>query len=70
MKRSEFAEIVNAVSREETQRLQEAMKEAASDPNAVAEMLARLAVSIPDVAARTTADILVRAGLISFESDS
>lgn len=70
MKRSEFAEIVNAVSREETQRLQEAMKEAASDPNAVAEMLARLAVSIPDVAARTTADILFRAGLISFESDS
>lgn len=70
MKRFEFAEIVNAVSREETQRLQEAMKEAASDPNAVAEMLARLAVSIPDVAARTTADILVRAGLISFESDS
>lgn len=70
MKRSEFAEIVNAVSREETQRLQEALKEAASDPNAVAEMLARLAVSIPDVAARTTADILVRAGLISFESDS
>lgn len=70
MKRSEFAEIVNAVSREETQRLQEAMKEAASDPNAIAEMFAKLAVSVPDVAARTTADILVRAGLISFESDS
>ena len=70
MKRSDFAEIVNAVSQEEAVRLQKAMQEAASsDQNALAEMLAQVAVSVPDVAARTTAEILVRSGLLSLESD-
>lgn len=71
MKRSDFAEIVNAVSQEEALRLQEIMRDAAnSDQNELAEMLAQVTVSIPDVAARTTAEILIRAGLLSLESDS
>ena len=71
MKRSEFAEIVNAVSQEEAVRLQDLMRDAAnSDQNALAEMLAQVTVSLPDVAAKTTAEILIRSGLLSFESDS
>ena len=70
MKRSEFAAIVNKVSQAEANRLiAEVQKAKESDSNSFAAMIAQIAVSIPDVAARTTADILVRSGLISLEED-
>lgn len=71
MKRSEFDEIVNAVAQKEAENLNAEIQNAKNDAeNPFAEIVARIAVSIPDIAARTTADILIRAGLISFESDS
>ena len=70
MKRSEFAEIVNAVSHEEYLRLSDSVKTAAeSDTDALAKMIGEIASAIPATAARTTAEILVRSGLISFEED-
>lgn len=70
MKRSEFSEIVNAVSTEEMSKLTESLKSAANaDQNKLALMIAELATSIPAIAARTTADILVRSGLVQLEDD-
>lgn len=68
MKRSEFAEIVNAVANEQLVRLTDELNEKAkNDENTFAAMLAHVTSSIPAITARTTADILVRSGLIDFE---
>lgn len=70
MKRSEFAEIVNAVSHEEYLRISDSVKAASeSDTDALAKTIGEIASAIPATAARTTAEILVRSGLISFEED-
>lgn len=71
MKRSEFEKIVNTVSSEEFEKLKESINQSATDnENKLANMIANIATSIPAIAARTTAEILVRSGIISLESDS
>lgn len=70
MNRSEFAKIVNDVSHEELEKLNDAVRVAANaDKDIFALMIAELATSIPAIAARTTADILVRSGLVQLEDD-
>lgn len=70
MKRSEFAKIVNDVSDESFKKLTEDIKQAQeSDPQKLASMLAEIISSIPSVSARTTAEILVRSGVVSLEDD-
>lgn len=70
MKRSEFAKIVNEVSDESFKKLTEDIKQAQeSDPQKLASMLAEIISSIPSVSARTTAEILVRSGVVSLEDD-
>lgn len=70
MKRSEFAKIVNEVSDESFKKLTEDIKQAQeSDPQKLASMLAEIISSIPLVSARTTAEILVRSGIVSLEDD-
>lgn len=70
MKRSEFAKIVNEVSDESFKKLTEDIKQAQeSDPQKLASMLAEIIASIPSVSARTTAEILVRSGVVSLEDD-
>lgn len=70
MKRSEFAKIVNEVSDESFKKLTEDIKQAQeSDPQKLASMLAEIIASIPLVSARTTAEILVRSGLMQLEED-
>lgn len=70
MKRSEFAKIVNDVSDESFKKLTEDIKQAQeSDPQKLASMLAEIIASIPSVSARTTAEILVRSGVVSLEDD-
>lgn len=70
MKKSEFAEIVNAVSHEEFKKLNEKLKASSEmEENALPAMIADIASSIPSIAARTTAEILVRSGLVSLEED-
>lgn len=70
MKRSEFAKIVNEVSDESFKKLTEDIKQAQeSDPQKLASMLAEIIASIPSVSARTTAEILVRSGLLQLEDD-
>lgn len=70
MKRSEFAKIVNDVSDESFKKLTEDIKQAQeSDPQKLASMLAEIIASIPLVSARTTAEILVRSGVVSLEDD-
>lgn len=70
MKRSEFAKIVNEVSNEELKRLSEKAKECSeAEKDALPSMIAGIASSIPATAARTTADILVRSGLLQLEDD-
>lgn len=65
MKRSEFSEIVSAVSREHMDAMRKAIRESEDKAegfvNAIAEM--------PAVSARITADILVRSGLLQLEDD-
>lgn len=65
MKRSEFSEIVSAVSREQMDAMRETIRKyedkAEGFVNAIAEM--------PAVSARVTADILVRSGLLQLEDD-
>lgn len=70
MKRSEFSKVVNDVSHEEFEKLNNAVQTAAdSDKDTLALMIAEIATSIPAVAARTTAEILVRSGLMQLEDD-
>ena len=70
MKRSEFAGIVNTVSDEEYRKLKESVDQvAADDKNKIASIIANIATSIPAIAARTTAEILLRSGVISLEDD-
>ena len=69
MKRSEFVAIVNQVADEEADKLNQTMHEDAKSENALVEMLAHAISAIPGVAARTTAEILIRSGQISFEED-
>lgn len=70
MKRSEFAKIVNEVSNEEFKKLSEKVKEySEAEKDALPSMIAGIASSIPATAARTTADILVRSGLLHLEDD-
>lgn len=70
MKKSEFAKIVNAVSDEEFKKLHEKIKKSSEmEEDALASMIADIASSIPSIAARTTAEILVRSGLVSLEED-
>lgn len=70
MKRSEFAKIVNAVSHEEFEKLNDVVQGAANaDEDALSRMIGDIAASIPAVAARTTAEILVRSGLVQLEDD-
>ena len=70
MKRSEFAGIVNTVSHEEYRKLKESVDQvAADDKNKLANIIANIATSIPAIAARTTAEILIRSGVISLEDD-
>lgn len=70
MKRSEFAKIVNEVSDESFKKLTDDIKQAQeSDPQKLASMLAEIISSIPLVSARTTAEILVRSGIVSLEDD-
>lgn len=70
MKRSELAKIVNEVSDESFKKLTEDIKQAQeSDPQKLASMLAEIIASIPLVSARTTAEILVRSGLMQLEED-
>ena len=65
MKRSEFSEIVSAVSREQMDAMRETIRKSEDKAegfvNAIAEM--------PVVSARVTADILVRSGLLQLEDD-
>lgn len=70
MKRSEFANIVNAVSQEELEKLSAKVKQAANqEQDALPKMIADIASSIPATAARTTAEILLRSGLLTLEDD-
>lgn len=70
MKRSEFAEIVNTVAHEQYERLNSEIQEQAnSDEYALQKMIAHIASSIPAISARTTADILVRSGLVLLEDE-
>lgn len=70
MKRSEFSNIVNTVSHEEWEKLNAKLQEASKlDKDAFPQMIADIASSIPATAARTTAEILVRSGLVSLEED-
>lgn len=70
MKRSEFAGIVNTVSAEEYKKLKDSVDQvAADDKNKIASIIANIASSIPAIAARTTAEILIRSGVISLEDD-
>lgn len=70
MKRSEFAEIVNAVALEESNKLNQAVQKASSSSqDSFAQVIAEIATSIPGIAARTTAEILVRSGVVSLEAD-
>ena len=68
LKRSEFAEIVNSVSQKELEKLNDAIQEAKND-NSYEKMIAEIAISIPAIAARTTAEILLAAGLLHLEDD-
>lgn len=69
MKRSEFSDIVNAVELEERKRLQEILcnPESTSGIEKLAEIIANMAVEISTVAARTTAEILIRSGAIHLD---
>lgn len=70
MKKSEFTKIVNAVSDEEFKKLHEKIKKSSEmEKDALASMIADIASSIPSTAARTTAEILVRSGLLQLEDD-
>lgn len=65
MKRSEFSEIVSAVSREQM----DAMRETIRKSEDKAEGFANAIAEMPAVSARITADILVRSGLLQLEDD-
>lgn len=70
MKRSEFADVVNQIADEEMNKLNEKMQSAyKNDEQPIAQMMAIVATSMPEIAARTTAEILVRSGLVSFEEE-
>lgn len=70
MKRSEFAGIVNTVSDEEYKKLKESFEQVEDDDkNKIASIISNIANSIPAIAARTTAEILLRSGVISLEDD-
>ena len=70
LKRSEFEEIVNTISNEEFEKLKESVNQTAeNDENKLANMIANIATSIPTIAARTTAKVLIRSGVISLEDD-
>lgn len=68
MKRSEFAEIVNSVSQKELEKLNDAIQQTKND-NSYEKTIAEIAISIPAIAARTTAEILLAAGLLHLEDD-
>lgn len=65
MKRSEFSEIVSAVSREQM----DAMRETIQKSEDKAEGFVNAIAKMPAVSARVTADILVRSGLLQLEDD-
>lgn len=74
MKRSEFAEIVNAVAHEELGKLNDTIRHISSkngenSENAVAIIMGEIAASIPAIAARTTAEVLIRSGLLQLEDE-
>ena len=70
LKRSEFAGIVNTVSSDEYKKLKESFEQVEDDDkNKIASIIANIATSIPAIAARTTAEILLRSGVISLEDD-
>lgn len=70
MKRSEFSQIVNTVCDEESKKFSELMRQSTDAENRLVEMLGTAIAEIPSVAARTTAEILVRSGVISLEDDA
>lgn len=65
MKRSEFSEIVSAVSREQMDVMRETIRKSEDK----AEGLVNAIAEMPAVSARVTADILVRSGLLQLEDD-
>lgn len=70
LKRSEFEKIVSSVSHEEFEKLTDAIQAATiSSDGSYAVAIAEIACSIPAIAARTTAEILVRSGVVSLEAD-
>ena len=73
MKRSEFAKIVNAVADDEAVRIAKAVDDSRKDAAnnyELAKMIATVISEIPAIAARTTAEILIRSGIISVDDDS
>lgn len=70
MKRSELAQIVNTVCDEESKKFSELMRQSTDVENRLAEMLGTALAEIPSIVARTTAEILIRSGVISLEDDA
>ncbi len=70
MKRSELAQIVNTVCDEESKKFSELMRQSTDVENRLAEILGTALAEIPSIAARTTAEILIRSGVISLEDDA
>ena len=71
MKRSEFTEIVAAVCNTQFEYLQSQIKSEMHNGKLTINDLAAVLISeIPVVAAKTTAELLVRSGAISLEDDS
>lgn len=65
-KRSEFSEIVNAVAKEELKRLVELVNNCNEDEDPNVKIFA----AIPDIAARSAAEIMIKSGLIQFDPEA
>ncbi len=70
MKRSEFTEIVNTTAQKELEQFNAVIQATHTGSKSdFSEMITKIVVSIPAIAAKTTAEILVRSGVLSLEDD-
>ena len=69
MKRSEFSEIVNSAALAEQNALYEKVAKCKDSENQLESILATICVELPEIAARVSAEIISKSGLIAFDPE-
>lgn len=69
MKRSEFAEIVKSAALAEQNALYEKIAKCQESENQLADILATICIELPEIAARVSAEIISKSGLIAFDPE-